>query len=179
MDRRRPHVATQCCADGHRSLLSCPHHPGQPLHRAWIAVPHALAASRCGQIPGAQPGLDDVCPNVLKDSAWYVARGTLSNGQQVDVYNNRDDVTFARPSSIAETYDNDHWFPYPGIVRQPGNGRQAGILWRIPLPPLERDARSGRSRRAGRGDRSRTRSPGVRRRSNPRLDLALVHQCDG
>ncbi len=93
------------CALVHITLANLSTLPGSPYHMPWLL-------GGVGRFIGLNQGWTMFAPNVLKDSTWYVARGTLSNGRQVDVYNNRDEVVFDRPPSIAETYPNDHWFRY-------------------------------------------------------------------
>lgn len=56
-------------------------------------------------------------PYPLLDDGWFVARGELADGSEVDVWSGRP-FTFERPESIAHTYPNNRWRKYMELLRQ-------------------------------------------------------------
>jgi hypothetical protein len=48
-------------------------------------------------------------PYPLKDDGWYVIPGTLTNGQEVDVFTGGKPVTWEKPKLVAYTYKNHRW----------------------------------------------------------------------
>lgn len=55
---------------------------------------------------------DMFAPAPLKDDGWYVISGNLSNGKEVDLFENKDKVEWGKPERVALTYDNQRWRKY-------------------------------------------------------------------
>lgn len=57
---------------------------------------------------------DMFAPYPLLDDGWYVIRGVLQNGKEVDVFRDGAPVSFAKPSSraIAAQYKDERWRKY-------------------------------------------------------------------
>ena len=57
---------------------------------------------------------DMFAPYPLLDDGWYVIRGVLQNGREVDVFRDGAPVSFAKPSSaaIAAQYKDERWRKY-------------------------------------------------------------------
>ncbi len=51
-------------------------------------------------------------PKFLKEDFWYVYPGTLKSGKRVDVFNKGSEVTWDRPSNLANFYSNHRWKTY-------------------------------------------------------------------
>jgi hypothetical protein len=65
-----------------------------------------------GNLTGLMQNWAMFAPYPRKLSIWYVAPGTLRNGEQVDLYRNSAAVSLAKPESGADTYPNSHWSKY-------------------------------------------------------------------
>jgi hypothetical protein len=54
-------------------------------------------------------------PFPLLNDGWFVARGELADGSEVDVWSGRP-FTFSKPESIADTYPNNRWRKYMELL---------------------------------------------------------------
>ncbi|MFN3404813.1 MAG: HTTM domain-containing protein [Cytophagaceae bacterium] len=51
-------------------------------------------------------------PCVLKDDGWFIYLGETESCKEVDLYLNKDSVTYEKPDYIAGTFKNDRWRKY-------------------------------------------------------------------
>ena len=51
-------------------------------------------------------------PKFLREDFWYVYPGILKNGKRVDVFNKGSEITWDRPSNLANFYSNHRWKTY-------------------------------------------------------------------
>jgi hypothetical protein len=65
-----------------------------------------------GNLTGLMQNWAMFAPYPRKLSIWYVAPGTLRNGEKIDLYRNGAAVSLAKPESGADTYPNSYWSKY-------------------------------------------------------------------
>ncbi len=51
-------------------------------------------------------------PQPLVEDGWYVIKGKLQGGQEVDLFKNGEPVTYQKPASVADTYTDFRWRKY-------------------------------------------------------------------
>lgn len=51
-------------------------------------------------------------PSPLKEDGWHVIPGRLLNGEEVDLFTGKADVSHAKPGLVATTYKNQRWRKY-------------------------------------------------------------------
>ena len=77
--------------------------PFLPVQYRWVGV-----SLRVDQV------WDMFAPGPLRDDGWYVIKGTLRNGEVVDIFRDGAPVTFARPTpdKVAAQYKDERWRKY-------------------------------------------------------------------
>jgi hypothetical protein len=164
-------VLAACCLV-HVILANIASLPGSPVHLPW-------GLGGIGRVIGLNQGWMMFAPDVFKGSTWYVAPGTLRNGQELDVYGNGKDVTFARPGLISETYQNDHWYRYLELT---ANTQMEAKRWYLGAYLCRRwNATHSEEHHLERLEVIAVKEWILpdRRSWGPRREVMLMHQCEG
>lgn len=65
-----------------------------------------------GVLLGLEQSWSMFAPSPLKHDGWYVIPGKLKNGQQVDLFRDGEEITWAKPTLVSATYKNFRWQKY-------------------------------------------------------------------
>lgn len=57
----------------------------------------------------------------LTDDGWYVIPGKLKNGREIDLFRNREPVSWEKPPLVSATYKNERWRKYMMNIWMEGN----------------------------------------------------------
>jgi hypothetical protein len=82
--------------------------PLVPDNLDWIATDTAL-----------DQNFNMFAPDPTTDDGWYVALGGLRNHKTVDVFTGTTPASFAKPTSVADTYRDERWDAYLGNILDP------------------------------------------------------------
>lgn len=83
-------------------------------------------AESLGSFLGLKQSWDMFAPSPTRSDGWYVVPGTLRDGQQVDLmpaavsndFRLDERVSWEKPQSVADTYENKYWRKYLGAIRE-------------------------------------------------------------
>jgi uncharacterized membrane protein YphA (DoxX/SURF4 family) len=78
--------------------------------RVGVVVPDEIRWA--GPMFGFEQNWRMFAPEVFKDGGWYTMRATLSDGRQVDVFQNDGVLQESRPANIRFTFKSDRWRKY-------------------------------------------------------------------